>query len=158
MDWTKQTQEMFKTWTDVQKNTWEGWLDTVKGFDASQPGQLWLKTVDAWQETVKNTLAAQMEGSRIWAESVTSFKDTPKETTEWAKQVQEMTKHWTDMQRQMWDNWFDIMKKTDPSKFAGNLDTDWQSYMKSWQETIQKSMDSQSEWARQWTKETKKEN
>ena len=157
MDWTKQTQEMFKTWTDVQRKTWEGWLDTVKGFDASQPSQVWAETVDAWQKTVKNTLAAQVEGSRIWAESVTSAKDAPKESAEWAKQVQDMTKRWTEMQQQMWDNWFDVMKKSDPSKFAGNWEKEGQSFVKTWQDTVQKSMDTQAEWVRQWSKETKTE-
>jgi gas vesicle protein len=151
MDWTKQTQDLFKTWTDVQKRTWEGWLDTVKSFDASQPGQIWVKTIDAWQETIRNTLAAQVEGSRIWTENITSVQGAPKGTADWAQQVQEMTKRWTDLQQQMWDNWFEIMKKTDPSKFAGNWETEGQSsFVKAWQETVQKSMDSQAELTRQW--------
>ena len=151
MDWTKQTQDLFKTWTDVQKGTWEGWLDTVKSFDASQPGQIWVKTIDAWQETIRNTLAAQVEGSRIWTENITSIQGAPKGTADWAQQVQEMTKRWTDMQQQMWDNWFEIMKKADPSKFAGNWETEGQSsFIKAWQETIQKSMDAQAELAHQW--------
>jgi hypothetical protein len=151
MDWTKQTQDLFKTWTDVQKRTWEGWLDTVKSFDASQPGQIWVKTIDAWQETIRNTLAAQVEGSRIWTQNITSIQGAPKESADWAQQVQEMTKRWTDMQQQMWDNWFEIMKKTDPSKFAGKWDIEGQPLIKGWQEMIQKSTDTQAEWARQWT-------
>ena len=43
MDWMNQTQEMFKTWTDVQKKTWDTWLDGAKHFDVAQPTQMWEK-------------------------------------------------------------------------------------------------------------------
>ena len=54
MDWMNQTQEMFKTWTDVQKKTWDTWLDGAKHFDVAQPTQMWEKTLDAWQESIKH--------------------------------------------------------------------------------------------------------
>jgi hypothetical protein len=157
MDWSKQTQDMFKTWTDVQRKTWEGWFDTVKNFDPAQPSQIWAKTVDAWQESIKNTLSAQVEGSRIWAENIGSIKGAPKETAAWAQQIQETTVRWTDMQQQMWDNWFEVMRKTDPSKYVGKWDTEGQTFFKSWQDMMQKSMDVQADWTRQWIEGVKLE-
>lgn len=148
MDWMNQTQEMFKTWTDVQKKTWDTWLDGVKQFDASQPTQVWEKTLDAWQASIKNTLNAQVEGSRIWAESVTSVKGAPQGTADWANQVQEMTKRWTDMQEQMWNNWFEVMKKMEPAKFPGSFDKDNLNFLGPWQDMSKKIMDAQAEWAR----------
>lgn len=154
MDWSKQTQDMFKSWTDAQTKTWNTWLDTVKSFDPSQPGQAWEKTVDAWQQSVKNTLSAQVEGSRIWAESVSSIQGAPKETANWAQQVQDMTQRWTDLQTQMWDNWFDVMKKADIDKF-NTFGKEGSGMMGPWQDMSKKMMDAQAEWIRNFTAQAK---
>ena len=151
MDWLKESQEMFQAWTESQKKTWEAWLKAVQGSDKSKPAEIWKKTIDAWQESVNGTLNAQVEGSQIWAKSVTSIEGAPKESADWAKQVQEMTKNWTEMQQQMWDNWFEIAKKGDPFTFAGGWDKEGPAVLKTWQDMAQKAMSSQSEWIRNWT-------
>lgn len=152
MDWTKQTQDLFTNWTNVQQKTWEGWLDSMKNFDAAQPGQLWEKTVDAWHASVKNALNAQVEGGRIWAESVTSFQGVPKEAGDWAKQIEQMSKQWVDLQQQLWDNWFDTIKKADMTKLSPTaFPQSGEGVMKSWQDMSKKMMDAQAEWVRNFT-------
>jgi gas vesicle protein len=152
MELTKQTEEILKTWTDVQKKSWEGWLETIKSYDASQPAQVWEKTINTWQDSVKRTLEAQAEGSRIWAESVTSVQGAPKEVAEWAKQVQEMTQRWTEVQQQLWDNWFEVAKKADPSKIGETWGgSEGQNILQAWQDVAQKVLNTQSEWAKTLT-------
>jgi len=151
MDWMKQSQEMFNSWANVQMKTWESWLKAIQNSEKLEPQQLWEKTIDAWQESVKGTLEAQVEGSRIWAESFTNIEGTPEGTADWAKQIQGMTKNWTDMQQQVWDNWFDVVKKADPSKFGVNWDTEGPNMLKTWQDMAQKSMETQTEWAKSIT-------
>ncbi len=152
MDWTKQSQDLFMGWTNTQQKTWESWLESMKSYDAAQPMQLWEKTVDTWQASVKNALNTQAEGSRIWAESVSSFQGAPKETGEWAKQVQQMSKQWIDLQEQMWDNWFGAIKKADIANMSpAAWDKDGQGVVKSWQDMSKKMMDAQADWVRNFT-------
>lgn len=151
MDWMKQSQEMFNSWANVQMKTWESWLKAIQNSDKFEPQQLWEKTIDAWQESVKGTLEAQVEGSRIWAESFNNIEGTPEGTAEWAKQIQEMTKNWTDMQQKVWDNWFDVVKKAEPSKFGVNWNAEGPNMLKSWQDMAQKAMETQTEWVKSIT-------
>jgi gas vesicle protein len=123
-------------------------MKAVQGADKTDPGQIWTKTIEAWQESVKGTLEAQVEGSKIWAKSAAEVEGLPKEATEWATQIQEMTKNWTDMQQKMWDQWFDMVKKADPAVFSGSWDKDGENMLKTWQEMTKKMMDSQAEWGR----------
>ena len=84
-------------------------------------------------------------------EGVSSVKGAPQGTTEWANQVQEMTKRWTDMQEQMWNNWFEVMKKMEPAKVPGSFDKDSLNFLGPWQDMSKKIMDAQAEWARNLT-------
>lgn len=145
MDWTKETQDMFKGWVDAQTKTWQSWLKSAQEFDASNPTELWDKTVDAWHDSIKGTLDAQIEGSRIWAEGLTSMEGAPKETQELAKQVEQMTKDWTSLQQQMWDNWFEVVRKADPGQLGGDWDKNGANLLKTWQDMVQKMMSAQSE-------------
>jgi len=158
MEWAKQTEEMFKNWTDIQRKTWESWLEAIRGFDKSQGTQVWEKTMDAWQESVKKALEAQVDGSRILAENMAATKGTPKEAAEWAQQLQEMTNRWAEVQQQLWNNWFEVVKKVDPSKLGGSWDKEGPNVFKAWQEVAQKALNTQAEWTRTWTAgQTKKE-
>jgi hypothetical protein len=145
VDWTKETQDMFKSWIDVQTKTWQSLLKSAQEFDASNPAGLWEKTVDAWQDSIKGTLEAQIEGSRIWAEGLTSIEGAPKETQELANQVQKMTKDWTSLQQQMWNGWFEVVRKADPAQFGGDWDANGVNMLKTWQDMVQKMMSTQSE-------------
>jgi gas vesicle protein len=150
MDWMTRSQDLFKSWVDTQMKTWEGWFKSIQT-EKFEPGQLWAKSIEAWQTSIKGTLSAQVEGSRIWAESVSSIQGAPKETGEWAKQVQDMAKNWTDLQQKMWDNWFEAVKNADPSKLMGEWDVEGSPLMKSWQDMTKKVMDAQAQWTQSLT-------
>lgn len=159
MDWTKQTEDMVKSWTEGQTKMWNDWLKAIQGFGMQGFGkgpssQVWEKTIEAWDESIKKTLDAQVEWTQHWAESFTTVKGAPKEMTEGAKQGQEMITRWTNTQKQLWASWFAIVKKLDPSSAPG---VDWgregQKLVQGWQEAIQKAMDAQAESVRLWTAE-----
>ncbi len=151
MEWTKQAEETFKSWTGAQKKLWDDWLKAVQGLGKSQPTEVWEKTVESWQESVKNTLDAQIEWTRLWAESLTTAKGTPKEMVEWAQQGQDMIKRWAETQRQVWESWFEVVKKLQPSTLGGNWGLEGQKFFQVWQQAIQKAQDAQAEWVRLWT-------
>lgn len=153
MDWMTQSQDLFKAWMDTQIKTWEGWFKTMQENDKMDPAKMWISSIEAWQTTVQNTLTSQVEGSRIWAEGVSSIKGAPQETGEWAKQIQGMAKNWTDLQQQMWDNWFDAVKNADPSKLMKEWNVDGSPLMGSWQDMTKKMMDAQSQWVKSLTPE-----
>ena len=155
MDWTKQSQEMFKTWTEAQTRMWNDWLRGMQGFGKSQSSQVWDKTVDAWDESVKKVLDSQVEWARRWSESVTN-KGVPKEMTEWAKQGQDMIQRWTETQKQLWASWFQVVKHLDPSSLGVNWGGDGQKFLQNWQEAVQKALDAQTEWARRWQEQAEK--
>jgi class III poly(R)-hydroxyalkanoic acid synthase PhaE subunit len=55
MDWTTQTNEMMKNWTDAQRQLWSGWLEWAQGFSgmtrgtpAFDPMQMFKMGVDTW--------------------------------------------------------------------------------------------------------------
>jgi hypothetical protein len=149
MEWTKQTEDLFKTWTDAQTKMWSDWLKTMQGFGKSQSSQVWEKSVDAWDESIKKILDAQADWTERWADSFTTAKGAPKEMVEWSKQGQEMIKHLTDTQKMLWTNWFAIVRKLDPAALGVNWG-DGQTFQKSWQQAIQKGLSTQEEWVRQW--------
>jgi hypothetical protein len=149
MEWTKQSENLFKTWTDTQTKMWNDWIKLMQGVGKSQSSQIWEKTVEAWDESIKKTLDAQVEWTQRWAESC---KGAPKEMADWAKQGQDMIQGWTETQKQLWGNWFHIVKKLDPAASGMNWGGgDGQKFLQGWQDAVQKGLDTQAEWVRLWS-------
>ena len=48
MEWTKQTEDMLKTWTEAQTKMWDECLRAMQGFSRPQPSDAWGKSVQAW--------------------------------------------------------------------------------------------------------------
>jgi hypothetical protein len=158
MDWTKQTEDTLKTWMGAQKKMWDSWLDTLqKSAPQFQTHEVWQKTVETWEETVKKSLEAESEWMRMWADNTPSFEGLPKEVVDWAQQAKEMTNRWVDVQRQLWAGWFELVKKGEPGKMAGSWDKEGQKMAQAWQESVEKMVQTQIDWARRWTGETKAE-
>ncbi|MCB0154420.1 MAG: hypothetical protein KDF65_06440 [Anaerolineae bacterium] len=152
MDWTKQTEEVVKSWTETQKKMWDSWLKTVQqGPEQFQVANVWQKTMETWEETVKNTMAAQGEWMQMWVDGFEKQKGMPEEATQWVKQAQTMNKQWTDIQQQMWDSWFELVKKADPAKMTESLDSEGKKAFAAWQESAEKVMEAQEKWANMWT-------
>lgn len=149
MDWTKQAEEMLKTWTGAQKSMWDSWVNTVQGLGTNQSGETWEKSIETWQDSIKRALEAQNTWTQFWIDSITSSTGSNAQATDWAKQVNDMSKRWNDTQTQLWDNWFETMKKADPSAVSKNFNMEeLQKIVQTWQEASQKAVESQMEWTR----------
>ena len=151
MDWTAQTEEMYKTWADTQKQVWDNWVSMVTPQPSqNQAADMWKKTLDTWQETVDNTLAAQAKWTEAWGASIDTENGTPEEMAKWIKQTQDMTKQWNSAQEQLWQNWFDLIKKAEWTQMTGNWEEEGQKAFQTWQDATQKVMDAQMEWVKMW--------
>jgi hypothetical protein len=165
MDWSKQANEMIKTWTGSQQKVWETWLNSMQVMGSPQSPEAWQKTVETWRGTVKQALESQVELTRLWAEGVAassvnmpsmpgmpsmpSMPGMPTNAVDWTRQMLELTRTWTDTQMRFSENWFDQLKKADPTTFAQVWDTTQaQKIMANWQEAAQKAMEAQAEFSR----------
>ena len=150
MDWTKQSEEMFKNWRETQQKMWDSWLGAVQqGPSKAQAAETWQKAMETWEETVKNALAAQTEWTKQWAESVDG-QDLPPEVANWLKQSQEMSEKFGTAQQQLWQGWFDLVKQADLTKLTGNWEEEGQNAFQQWQESAQKVMEAQQQWINMW--------
>src|SRR5262245_56505225 len=151
IEWTKQTEEMFTTWTDTQKKMWDEWIKATQSFGKSQATDAWKRTVETWEESLKKNLHLQQEWARLWAESFNNVKGTPKEFHELARHGQEMMSRWSETQIQLWTAWFEIVKKLDPNALSGSWEKESEKVLHIWQESLKKALDAQTEWGRVWT-------
>ena len=152
MDWTKQTEEMFKTWTETQKKMWDNWLETIdQGSMPAQAAETWQKSLDTWEGAMKNILAAQNEWARMWTENLSGTKNVPKEMVEWAQQAQGMNQRWNDGQQQLWHSWFEAARKVEPGEMPEAWAKEGEKLFRNWQESAQQIMEEQIEWIRTWT-------
>ena len=146
MDWTKQNEEMFKAWTQAQTKMWEAYTESVSGFGKTPGERIWEQTVAAGEELVKNSLAAQTEWMKTWAENFKILEGMPAGTAEALEQFQEMMAGWAATQEKLWAGWFDMLKQFDPSQFSGAPKDPFQA----WQESTKQVMNMQMDWARTW--------
>jgi hypothetical protein len=150
MEWMRQTEEIFKTWTDTQKTMWDEWMKATQSFGKTNATDSWRRTVDMWEESVKKSLHLQMEWSKLWAENFSSVKGTPKEFQEWARQGQEMMMRWAETQLQLWTAWFEMVKKLDPNASGGSAEKDSNKILHLWEENLKNLLNVQAEWGRVW--------
>lgn len=150
MDWTKQANEMMKTFTGTQQKIWESWSESVRA--TSNPNsESWQKTVESWQGTVNQAIAAQVELTRLWTESVAALPtqvgvSAPAGMSEWSKSVLEMTKVFSESQTQFSQNWFEMLKKTEPSALAQAWSPEQaEKILATWQDAAKKAAEAQGE-------------
>ncbi|NNJ10036.1 hypothetical protein EKD04_006830 [Chloroflexales bacterium ZM16-3] len=168
MDWTKQANDMVKTWTGTQQKVWDTWLSSMQLMSSPQSPETWQKMVETWRGTVKQALESQLQVTQMWAEGVAaasvntpsipgmpampampSIPGVPGTAVEWTRQMLDMTRAWTDTQVRFSENWFDLLKKADPSAIAQGWDMGQaQKMMATWQDAAQKALDAQNEFSR----------
>ena len=65
MSESKSTESLIKKWAETQQKLLTNWLDTVRGYGGAPGPELWTKTVEAWQASVKETLDAQARACEL---------------------------------------------------------------------------------------------
>src|SRR5207245_7700306 len=107
----KNTNEsLMKTWAESQHKLLTDWLDTLRRFGGTPTLELWTKTVDAWQSSVKETVDARAESTRQLIETLVNAKGTPEELRELAHKEREQLQHWTEAERELWQGWVNIVR------------------------------------------------
>jgi len=174
MDWSKQANEMMKSWSGSQQKVWETWASSSAASSSPQSPEAWQKTVESWRGTVRQALEAQNELTRLWAEGVAAasvsmpsapsmpgmpsmpsmpsmpgMPSMPTSMVEWTRQMLEMTRSWTETQVRFSESWFDLLKQAEPSAMAQSWDMGQaQKIMATWQEAAQKALEAQNELGR----------
>ena len=85
----------------MQQKLLTDWLDTLRKMGGTPALELWSKTVDAWQASVKQTVDAQAEFTRQWTEALANAKGSPEEFRALLREGREELQHWTDAERDL---------------------------------------------------------
>jgi hypothetical protein len=149
-DWTKQADEMVKSWTGTQQKMWESWLNMMQGMGTNQPGDMWEKAADNWYTSMKSVLEAQVTWSQFLADSVASNAGSNKQLADMSQQVVDMTRRWSETQMQVLNTWVDEVKKNDPSQMKMSPE-EIMTKMQSMQEAIRKMIETQMDMVRTMT-------
>lgn len=169
MEWMEQSAEMMKSWTDMQKHMWQGWLDASAGLGKTEDNPL-AEWVARWQETAKKSMDTWEELTRTFVESEATWAggdaaascfpgkedEIKKMTASWAEQTLAVMKSWTEAQRKLWDSWF--AAAADMAKSAKGPGADWsqgwqdaaKSSMDAWEDLSRRTMDTQADWFKGW--------
>src|SRR3989442_12684191 len=106
----KNTNEsLMKTWAESQQKLLTDWLDTLRRLGGTPTLELWTKTVDAWQSSVKETVDARAESTRQLIETLANAKGTQEELRELARKEREKAQHWAEAERELRQGWFNIV-------------------------------------------------
>lgn len=150
VDWGRQFQESIKSWTDVQEKTRDRWAEAARAFSDKDVGPKWQqeanKVLDAWEESVKATLAFPVEQARVWAEGVSQGDAAPKQVRDWAQRLHATAKVLAGVQTQLTETWFVSVRNLTPTEREGN----WEKLLDTWRETSQKALEAQADWMRLW--------
>lgn len=151
MSESKSSESLVKTWADTQQKLLTNWLDTVRRFGGAPTLELWTKTVEAWQTSVKQTLDAREQWTREWTEMLANAQGTPEELRDMARQGRELLQRWTDAERQIWQSWFDIVRDINFRVEPGTATKAGSDLIQLWQDSAHKMIDAQAAFVRRWT-------
>jgi Uncharacterized conserved protein len=149
-EWSKQVLEIIKRLTDIQRKMWDRWWQALPALRRDEPADAWRESytenLQTWEGLVKNGLATQAEWARNWVTKLTTAKgmsvqDVPKEVSEWAERVKEMTEDWTRAQTRLWEGWFEMLKNIDPSKPVETAAQEIKQVVKVLEEVAEKSVE-----------------
>lgn len=152
MNWNKQTEDVFQAWTDTQKKLFGGWVDAAEQQAVqTQVSETWRKSVDTWEEAMKNGLEAQKEWSSKLADNVSAVPNVPKDMLAWSEQTQQLGERWNGAQKELWESYFGMVRKAVPVKMLGTFDDENQKLFSVWQESVEKVVSAQSTWTQMFT-------
>ncbi len=148
----KNTNEsLLKTWAESQQKLLSDWLDALRRLGGTPTMELWTKTMDAWQSSVKETLDARAELTHQWTEALANTKGTPEELRELAREGREQLQNWAEAERELWQGWFKIARDINFRPEPGTGAHVGQEFAQLWQDSAHKMIDAQAELVRRWT-------
>ena len=113
--------------------------------------ELWTKTVDAWQSSVKDTADARAEWTRQWTDTLANAKGTPEELRELARKGREEMQHWAEAERELWQGWFEHREKHQLQTEPGAGRRRPRTWCNSGKTSAHEMIDTQASLVRRWT-------
>ena len=148
----KNTEEnVVKNWGEMQQNLLTDWLDTLRSLGGTPTLELWRKTVDTWQSSVKETIDARAEWTKQWTETLTKAKGTPEELREMVREGREQLQHWTEAERDLWKGWFDTAREINFRPEPGVGAKAGEDLIQLWQDSATRMINTQADLVRRWT-------
>jgi len=144
-------ENLMKTWAEAQQRLLTDWLDTLRRLGGTPTLELWRKTVDTWQTSVKETLDAQMDWAQQWTETLANAKGTPEELRELAREGREQLQRWTEAERDLWQSWFNAAREINFRPEPGAGAQTGADLIQLWQDTAHKMINTQADLVRRWT-------
>jgi hypothetical protein len=149
-DWTKQTEELMKTWMKAQQQFWDAWKAAMPKAGTEQATRIWTQMADVWKEAVEQTVHTQNEWANMWADSIRAQESAPKELKAWSDQLASTMKTWTESQAKLWESMLETMKQSTPDQLMQRMDEGTQVAFQSWQEAVEKAAEAQRKLLRLW--------
>ena len=140
-----------KTWAESQQKLLTDWLETLRKLGGTPTLELWTKTIDAWQSSVKETIDARAEWDRQWTETMAHAKGTPEELRKLASNGREQLQHWAEAERDLWQGWFNIVRNINFRPESGAGAQAGMDLVQFWQDSAHKMIDAQASLVRNWT-------
>ncbi len=147
----KSDETLLKTWAETQQKLLTDWLDTLRRLGGTPTLELWTKTIDAWQSSVKETVDARAEFTRNLTETLANAKGTPEELRELARKGREELQHWTEAERDLWQGWFNAVREINFRPEPGAGAQAGRDLVQLWQDNAHKMIDAQAALVRRWT-------
>jgi hypothetical protein len=148
----KNTNEsLLKTWAESQQKLLTDWLDALRRLGGTPTMELWTKTMDAWQSSVKETLDARAELTHQWTEALANAKGTPEELRELAREGREQLQNWAEAERELWQGWFKIARDINFRPEPGTGTHVGKEFVQLWQDSAHKMIDAQAALVQRWT-------
>lgn len=148
----KKTDEgLLKTWAESQQKLLTDWLETLRRLGGTPTLELWTKTIDAWQSSVKQTIDARAEWARQWTETLANTSGTPEELREVASKGREQLQHWTEAERDLWQSWFNAVRQINFRPEPGAGAQAGRDLVQLWQDSAHKMIDAQANLVQRWT-------
>lgn len=143
-DWTQQITEFQRMWMDQQQKLMSNWFDTLQQAGAASTHAAWKQAVDTMEQQVNTVLDNERKSLKMLVEHAREIENTPKELSEWERQIEQGIDTWTDLQQRVWLLWFDMLRKTVPREQPGDM------FARRWGETVQSFMEMQEQWLSDW--------
>ena len=143
--------DLISSWADTQQKLFADWTEMMRRLTGTQGNQVMSQTIDAWHQSLMQTLDAQATWIRNWTDSIVAAPDTSPAVRERTAEGREFLLGWIDTQRRLWQGWFDLLRNTSSSDRPEAFTSASQNMAKTWQDATQRLIELQSDWARQWT-------
>lgn len=162
-DWQKQVDQMVAQWTDMQRNMWDQWVDSVRAFgqDSRSADALradYEQQLARWEQTVQQALEAQRDWSEQWARSFGQTMpvapglsglpglDVDESTRQLTAHMQSVMNDWVASQQKLWETWLTSLQALDSGSSTERWEQERQRLAATWQEAAEQAQASMAAW------------